>query len=407
MEGNPENYLFDVAIIGAGPAGTTCAMELEKAGLKTAIIEKGVFPRDKICGDALSLDVINQLQKIDGINWPSFLDIEKKKMWTGVTFFAPNGKNTSIPINNADQKKAGYVVAREVFDSFLFNEMKRTCPSLQIFCNTSISNIIQTKNGWLLSGKAFKLTAKVIIGADGANSIVAKKVAKLSIAKKHKAAAIRCYYENLSGFSEGNNIELYFLKELLPGYLWVFPMANNSANVGLGLLSSVVQKKKINLKQLLKHILTTHPELKLCFANAKASSKIQGFSLPLGGKKRSIGGHNWLLLGDAAALIDPISGEGIGNAIRSGRLAAKHVIAEMHNVKPVDTLNFNGYQTEVYKQMGQEFKLSRWAQRIAKYPVLTNYVINNLLKKEALIHLLTDNYNVKDIRKYFINPFKK
>ena len=95
-------------------------------------------------------------------------------------------------------------------------------------------------------------------------------------------------------------------------------MNDGKANVGIGMLSSHISQKKINLKVVLQKLIETHPQLKDRFINAKALESIKGFGLPLGSKKRRLSGDRYVLTGDAASLIDPFSGEGIGNAIRSG-----------------------------------------------------------------------------------------
>ncbi len=123
-----------------------------------------------------------------------------------------------------------------------------------------------------------------------------------------------------------NFIELHFLPELLPGYFWIFPMPNGRANVGAGMLSSVVAKRKVDLKKEMEKIINEHPVISKRFVHAKPEGKAQGWGLPLGRKVGSISGDNLLLCGDAASLIDPFTGEGIGNAVLSGRYAAEKAL---------------------------------------------------------------------------------
>ena len=166
----------------------------------------------------------------------------------------------------------------------------------------------------------------MIIGADGAHSVVAKYLGTTTIERKHHSAGLRVYYENITSFHPDRYIELYFFNEILPGYLWIFPLPDNKANVGIGMLSDTITKKKINLRETLEKLMRTHPALKERFQYARPLETVKGFGLPLGSKQRKISGDRILLAGDAASLIDPFSGEGIGNAIRSGRVAAEHVL---------------------------------------------------------------------------------
>src|SRR5690606_33542098 len=141
-----------------------------------------------------------------------------------------------------------------------------------------------------------------------AHSSVARAFSDEKVDKNHHCAGLRIYYENVSGFSEDNAVELHFYKKLLPGYFWMFPLPGNRANIGLGMLSAHVAKRKPNLKALLMDIIENHPNVKDRFKHARPLEEIKGFGLPLGSKKRVISGDKFLLLGDAASLINPLSG---------------------------------------------------------------------------------------------------
>ena len=117
----------------------------------------------------------------------------------------------------------------------------------------------------------------MVLAADGAQSILNKKLTGNVVEKEHFCAGVRQYYSNVKEFHPENHIELHFYKEILPGYLWVFPLPGNQANVGLGMLSSVVSKKKMNLKTELAKLLETEPLLKQRFKDAIPLTEVQGF----------------------------------------------------------------------------------------------------------------------------------
>ena len=315
---------FDVAIVGAGPAGSTAAIALHESGLRVALIDKAVFPRDKTCGDALSPDVVNQLGMLP-LDTAQLFDQMDEKIWCkAVRFVSPDYSKADVSLNNTGL--LGYVSPRLDFDAFMFNQaIQSDC--VTAFLGESVKKIVHEENRInieLENGE--NISASIVLGADGAHSVVARSLSDERPDKNHHCAGLRQYYENVTGFSDDNAVELHFYNELLPGYFWVFPLPGNRANVGLGMLSSVVAKRKPNLKKLLKEIIETHPNVKDRFAHAKPLEEIKGFGLPLGSKKRKLSGNRYLLLGDAASLMNPLSGEGIGNAIRSGRVAADHVI---------------------------------------------------------------------------------
>ncbi|MEO5648283.1 MAG: NAD(P)/FAD-dependent oxidoreductase [Chitinophagaceae bacterium] len=388
-----DQQIFDVTIVGGGPAGSACAISLANTGLKVALIDKHSFPRDKICGDALSIDVVNQMSLLSEELAKSFSALKNKMPSYGIKLFSPDHSSLAIPLKQQEGKtRCAYVSPRIDFDNVLFQHAK-SCDNIQCFENSLVEKITCGNNEVEIQSSDFIIRSKIIIGADGAHSIVSKNLANIEVDKDHYSAALRIYYEGITGFDEGNPIELHFFREVMPGYLWLFPLAENKANVGIGMLSSEVAKHKVNLKEVLQNLIMTHPRLKERFSGARALETVKGFGLPLGSVKRNISGERFLLTGDAAGLIDPFSGEGIGNAIRSGRIAGKHIqkCFSENNF----SANFNkSYDKEIYNKMWKEFKVSRILQRLAKYPWLCNVVIrkaNSNKYIQSLLHEALDN----------------
>jgi len=394
---------FDLAIIGAGPAGCICAYLLAGQGLKVALIEKAVFPRDKICGDALSPDVVNQLYLIDKPMAERFLATLPKKAANGIRFIAPNFKALDIQFTNpAYPAAAGFIAKRLDFDNFLFEQLK-LAEDITIFQGQPVEKLERSDGEVKIFTKDQIIAAKMVVGADGAHSVVRRKFANNRIDKNHYCAGVRQYFEGVAGMDEHENIELHFYRELLPGYLWIFSLPGGQANVGIGMLSSEISKQKINLKEMLSQLIKNHPMLKDRFKQAKPLEKVQGFGLPIGSRKLPCSGDNFLLLGDAASLIDPFTGEGIGNAIRSGRVAAKHLL------KAFDHNRYNAhfhkyYDREIYDRMWTELRVSRAMQKMLRYPRLFNMIVNKANKNESIRMLLTSMLTNLDLRKELRKP---
>lgn len=388
---------YDVVIVGAGPSGCACAFMLRNSGLRVAILDKSKFPRDKICGDALSADVINQLQLMDETLLSDFHRYERKQPSDGVRFFAPNGQCLDISFTSKIRSSsAGYISKRIDFDDFLFQKLK-DCSQIDVFENQKVMAVQSSKKGIDLKTETDIFKAKMVLGADGAHSIINKSLGNNTLDKNHHCAGLRQYYQNVTGFTGKGRIELHFYKDILPGYFWIFPLPNNQANVGLGMLSSEISKRNVNLKQELEDIIHKHPNIKNRFRDATALESVKGFGLPIGSKKKQLSGDRFLLLGDAANLIDPFTGEGIGNAIRSGRVAAKHLIAAF--AKSRFDAKFNKrYDQEIYKRMWNELRIGRGLQRLLKYPRLFNAVVKRANRNPSLKLLLSsmlDDVNLK------------
>jgi geranylgeranyl reductase family protein len=405
----PYDIQTPVIIAGAGPAGATASLFLCKERIPHVIIDKASFPRDKICGDALSGKVVDVLKRLNPVVLEEVYNTPAKFLGSyGVKFGAPNGNTVDVPFktNLASLSNApGFLSRRIHFDNFLFQKIDRNVAT--VLENCSLKEIRYEDDGIYCTaekdGKTVHLHSNLIIGAEGDRSIVAKQLSKIRKENKYYCAGLRAYYTGVKNMHEKNFIELHFLKELLPGYLWVFPLPDGGANVGVGMLSSVVSRKKINLKQVMLDSLKNNSILKDRFADAILTSDIKGWGLPLGSKKRKISGKRFLLTGDAASLIDPFTGEGISNAMTSGMLAAAQVKRSVESNR-YDAKFLSDYDKEVYNLLWSELRISRTLQRFSKYGKLFNYVVNKAAVNEDFRNVITCMFDDLDLRKKLNNP---
>lgn len=400
----------DIVIIGAGPAGCSTSLFLSKHKIPHTILDKAVFPRDKVCGDALSGKSVYVLNQLDPSIVPSFAGQKNEFIdsW-GVKFVAPNGKAIDIPFKSdmsKEQYPPGFISKRIDFDNELFKRLDRNYAT--VIDGAEVKEIERTDNGIkVLYDKAntrFEIQANMIVGAEGDRSIVAKKLAGIQKENDHYCAGIRAYYEGVEGMHEQNFIELHFLPEMLPGYFWIFPLPNGMANVGAGMLTTEVSKRKINLKEDMIKAIENNPNIRERFKNAKLQGKIQGWGLPLGSKKRPVSGERFLLAGDAGSLIDPFTGEGIGNALYSGMMAATQIV-ECVKQGRYDAQFLYAYDKAFYDRQWDELKLSHTLQRLCKYQWLFNFVVNKAHKNKTLRETISCMFEDLDLRAKLRNPF--
>ncbi len=397
----------DVCIIGAGPGGSVTALFLAKKGISCVLVDKTKFPRDKICGDALSGKSVEILRKLDEeiIDELNLSPIQTGS-W-GVKFVAPNLKHIRIPFKkdfNKQQRPPGFIAKRIDFDNFLIEKVKQNS-SIQLLEETEIKNFIPENDGWILSDESGEKTihTKLVIAADGAHSAFAKQIGKIQVEQSHYCAGIRAYYKGVTEMDKDNFIELHFIKEFLPGYFWIFPLPNGMANVGVGMRSDFVSRKKVNLKKQMLEMIEHYPSLKKRFQHAKLEGEIKGFGLPLGSKKRKISGERFMLIGDAASLIDPFTGEGIGNAMMSGMIAAE-VAEKSLNENGFSAASMSVYDEKVYKRLWSELRLSKQMQELVKYPWLFNMVVNKANKSKLLQETITCMFEDMDMREQLSKP---
>lgn len=394
---------FDVLIAGAGPSGVATAIKLAGSGLRVALLDKAAFPRDKTCGDALSADVINQLSILSKKLAAEFAGLENKIAFYGVKIFSPDHRYIEIPYLDKNGKSNGFISPRLSFDNLLFQHVKQY-DTVTVFENCTIKHVKVANDKVHLETSLGTFTGEIVVGADGAHSIVSKFLGDINVEKKHYGAGLRLYYEGVSSFHKENYMELHFFKHILPGYLWIFPLPGNKANVGIEMLSSTVSKNRVNLKEVLQELLKTHPGLAERFKAARPMETVKGYGLPLGSKKRNISGERFLLAGDAAALIDPFTGEGIGNAMRSGRIAAEHILQCFEQKNFSATFN-KAYDKEIYRRMWNEFKIGRLLQNLVRYPLLFNFVIRRAGQSKYLQNVFKEALaNVDTKKKLLLNP---
>ncbi len=359
----------DILIIGGGPAGVATALALKNSDLSIILVDKDEFPRSKVCGDALSTDVLNQIEKLSSSLRKKLDNYIDKREIEGINLSAPN--NNSLKIRVKDKKINGYVIKRYDFDNLLMDEVKNQ-RNVEVLENTKIVSIKQADNHILASGENISIKAKIIVRADGAISLVNNGLRNIKPKTKNYQIAAQSYYKNIN-FKDEKFIELFLFPEILPGYFWIFPMNDNLANVGVTIMAQTVKKKQIKPKNQLNFIINKY--LKDRFKDAELFGDIKVKKLPLASTKFSCSAERLLFVGDAASLIDPLLGEGIANAIRSGRIAAKHIF-NCFKIKNFSAQQNRNYDKMLKKSMKIEVKRSLFLLKLLKYPKIVNFIFS-------------------------------
>ncbi|MFZ4520675.1 MAG: NAD(P)/FAD-dependent oxidoreductase [Bacteroidales bacterium] len=385
------NYEFDLLIVGCGPAGCTLALHMAAKGYRIGMIEKEKFPRHKICGDALSGKVLNVMKRIPGNAWADFIRQTDKIPSLGIRFTAPNSHSVDVPfstISEALQHPPGYVCKRSDFDQFMFERL-RNHSNIRLFEGEAIEQVLTLEDHVLARTPNHELRGQVIAGADGVQSVVRRSLVKgPNAAKKHICIGIRGYYEQVSGLHPENYIELIFLKRLLPGYFWIFPSTGGLANVGFGMLQDRISGQRENLIHVMNEIIASDPLIAPRFTHAKLAGRQEAHALPLASHRMDRSGNRFLLLGDAAFLVDPFSGEGIGNAMASGEIAAE-ILGQKFPGNDFSATSLRAYDERLNKRFSREFRTMTIMQRLAGSPGLFNFVVDKARKNSDIRDLLS------------------
>jgi len=397
----------NICIIGAGPAGTMAALRLGKEGIPCVVIDKDDFPREKICGDGLSGKVPHILRRLSPDILQRFEEICEPLPSFGMRFVAPGDYTFDVPfIFNYNPKihpVPGYTVERAQLDAFMVDEVKKL-ENIKLMTACTVSAIERVDDGFIIETSEGKIQTQLLLDASGTASKFPVPYHKPEPRAKKTAIAVRSYYQGVSSMHPQNYIELYFLKDVLPGYFWIFPLKDGKANVGLGLRKDVVLKKKVNLSAIMEGIIREHPLISPRFENAEMIGKQAAFRLPLGNPKFRISGNRYMLCGDAGHLIDPLTGEGVGNALYSGYIAAEQAITCMKENR-YDASFMKAYDKRIKRVLGKEMSISSKMQRLLFYPNLVRRIAKKADKNIHVPELMSSMYTNMDYRKKLYNPF--
>ncbi len=420
---------YDVIVVGAGPAGSGCAAYCAMNGLKTLLIDKTTFPRDKICGDAVGG---KSLKHIDAIGAHEEVISGQHAKYSGITMSSPNGNTMTIALgeNELAHNTAGYVVPRIRLDNAIMRAASRHvkendgdvqtgCKVKSIIWGSEHDDIDPGKGsgdqrvakGVLIQDSSREeqiIKAEIVIGAGGYNCPIARELVIDTYdeefqEREHWSAAYREYYRNVDGcVDQSGEIEIHFINEILPGYFWIFPAGDGIVNVGIGMRMDMMDKQSIKLKAMQEWVVKEHSLFKKRFENSeliKGSGK--GWLLPMGSPRgdgrmepRRASGNGVFLIGDATSLVDPFTGEGIGNALESGEMAARFA-KEIFEGKS-KLIAASEYQVELWEELGSELSNSYKLQKMLKKKRLMNWFIGKASRKPKLQAVLTDMMASKD-----------
>ncbi|WP_309604885.1 NAD(P)/FAD-dependent oxidoreductase [Phenylobacterium sp.] len=319
--------VFDVIVVGGGPAGSAMGWSLAKRGVRVAILERAIFPREKVCGDFVEpagLRILEAMGCIDALDAPSRLPITTNRVYFGPRL-AYRGE---IPYYEGGHglPAHGYIVPRDQLDTVLLERAQAASATVMQGC----AALDIRRDGETMSvdvrdaTRDFTLRARLVIGADGVESTVAKSAGLRRTDRRHIGISQRAYVEGLE--VEGGEATIWFDEDQVPGYGWMFPMPGGRANVGVGMLSESCHRFDLSVPRAfaesLQRLRIRHPGC----ANARLASR------PIGGVVKMYGGidrnhfDGGLLIGDAGSFVDPMTGEGITQGMESALIASQTVL---------------------------------------------------------------------------------
>ena len=372
----------DVIVVGAGPGGATAATALAQQGRDVLLIDRHDFPRDKICGDAISqgcIRIMNELGMASRIE--AAVGRGEFHSLHGMRLSGPNGDVLQAAFKRGVNGEESFVAPRIYFDALL---QQHALESGTAFLQAEVKEPLLDGNGRVTgvlareNGEVKAYRSSVVSGADGVTSTImrALRPPEGQHVDKHRAVALRAYIKGIELYP--HEVEFFLYDDILPGYAWVFPTGENEANIGLGMRLDRFRDLKKNLKKMLEEFLAM-PAIRERTTKGVDLRDVAIWQLSFGSQKKLQHAYDGaLLVGDAAGFINPLTGGGIENALISGKLAAE-TIDQALRTGDISREGLKIYEQQCDEEMWDGMRKSFLYQRILlNYPGFVDFLIRYL-----------------------------
>jgi geranylgeranyl reductase family protein len=308
----------DVLIVGAGPAGTAAAITLRRAGVSVLVVDKASFPRDKCCGDGLTTLALRELDSLglDPSAVESWYDVDRA--WLR----SPSGREIELPLPPTGRYAA--VASRAHLDNALVDLARRTGAEVRdghaFRALSADDDLLDVEVDGLGS-----VHCRYVIAADGMWSPVRKAVGAAIDGYRGEWHAFRQYAGNVTG-PAAHRLIVWFEADLLPGYAWSFPLPDGRVNLGFGVLRDG-EHRVGEMGDLWRDLLRRPHVLAALGPDFVLEGRHAAWPIPARIGSIPLTSGRVLFVGDAAAATDVMTGEGIGQALLTGRVAAEAIVA--------------------------------------------------------------------------------
>ena len=341
---------MDVAVVGSGPAGASAAYVLASHGLSPLLIERSRHPRDKVCGEACTPRAVRSLQRMGLLAQlaPQGASVRR------AVLISPSGRElqTDLPVFQGQ----ALVVSRRILDAQLVE--RAVAAGARLVDGRAVERVERHGRKLLVRfERGDSLQVDLVLGCDGVGSVVRRSLGAPKIPAGHRAFAIRAIFEDAK-LPAADALTVVWERSLLPAYGWIFPLPGGRANVGIGIRADRLRAKGQALPALFERFLAM-PRVREALAGAQMAGRAQGHPLPYSSSWGPCVMDGAMLAGDAAGLVNPLTGEGIDLAIESGELAGE-VGCEALARGDASAAGLRSYQRLCEATFGRVLRLNGW-----------------------------------------------
>jgi geranylgeranyl reductase family protein len=340
---------LDVLVVGAGPGGIAAALTAHRRGLGVAVVDRATFPRDKTCGDGLTTGALRLLERL-GVRVPAIAGFESVQE---TVLVSPGGRQVVLPLPDHGVHSA--VVPRHDLDATLVGHARAAGVDVRDGCAlTAVRHDGDAVDAELADGS--RVPARFVVAADGHYSSVRRLLdggAPVDLGTWHAA---RQYFTGVHDRRQW----VLFEPDLLPGYAWVFPLPGGRANVGFGVLRD--GRSGTALRRLWSSVLT-RTSMRDVLHDATPEGTPRAWPIPAAYDREGLAHGRILSVGDAAGVVDPLTGEGIAQALETGILAVDAIVRG-GGTAAVGVR----YRDAVEQALGRDLRFAATLQRVLRSP---------------------------------------
>jgi geranylgeranyl reductase family protein len=373
-----------VLVVGAGPAGATAAYFLAKAGVDVLLLDQAHFPRDKSCGDSIAPGAVEVLSRMGLRGW---IEAQGYACQDGMFLSSPNLTSVRIPPTKTSAFPA-YLIPRREFDHRLLRHALDAGAKLREGARIGQMERLsrdEVRVAGNSAGESVAFTASLVIAADGGQSSFTRSLGM--VPGPADAVALRRYYEGVEG--EAGVLELHWEKSVLPAYGFIFHMAGGRANVGTGMFEKDFRRIKPNLHELLDRFVANNPYAQKALKNARPLGRAAGMPFRDDAERVNPVADNLLVVGEAAGVGHPMTGEGIGPAMRSAEMAADvatHALAR----GDLSAAGLAAYARRFHKEFDRPHRAALLARAALTFPAGVDLAIRAASRRPEIAGLLHD-----------------